>query len=218
MFEYQLTTKPFLHITELHQYSQLPSKEELTNPRGNLKDFTVFCDNFLNCTHGKKAFKDNVKDKRVSRFTSITTEAYTIAYLVNSYDNWLCEAEDPENDKVKRRENKKTYGMKLWTNEAHAANLYGGWKEAGLAYYIDKACDIQEDRKEEKHNALEDDYIKIAEKTYGRPVRAPKSVALETNLVNVLYDDNETDEEEENEQEAYEEDDNEENRYGSGYN
>ena len=185
----------------------------MTNPRQNLKDFTVFCDNFLNCTHGKKAFKANVKDKRVSRFTSITTEAYTIAYLENSYDNWLCEAEDPENDKVKRRDNKKTYGKKLWTSEAHAATLYGGWKEAGLAYYIDKACDIQEDRKEEKHNALEDDYIKIAEKTYGRPVRAPKSVALETTLVNVLYDDGETDDEEE----RYEEDNNEENQYSSGY-
>ena len=176
----------------------------MTNPRANLNDFTVFCDNFLNCTHGKKGFRDNVKDKRVSSFTSISTEAYTIAYLENSYDNWLCEAEDHENDKVKRQENKKTYDKKLWTNEAHAAKLYGVWQTDGLTYYMNKACEIQDDRKENMHIDLEDEYIKIAAKTYGRPMRAPKSVAVETDLVNVLYDDDVSDEEDSEEDEIEE--------------
>ena len=188
--------------TGLYRFKQLPTKEEMTNPRSSLKNFTTFCDNFLICTHGKIEFRAQVQEKRVSTITTISTEAYTIAYIENSYDSWLAEAMDTTTDPIEWKANRVSGPQKKWTVNAHAAKIYGGWHKDGLIYYLDKSSEVRKERKTGQHHELEDDYMEGARGMYAKKVRAPRAVTEETDLVLEMYseeeeegDDEESDEE-----------------------
>ena len=171
----------------------------MTNPRSSLANFTTFCDNFLICTHGKIDYKAKVQGIMVSTFTTISTEAYTIAYIENSYDNWLAEAKDSTTDPMERKANSVKYAKKKWTVDSYAAKIYGGWHRDGLIYYMDKSSDIRAERRTGEHRQLEEDYMKGAAKMYSRKVRAPKAVVEETDLVLEVYSEEERDEDKEGE-------------------
>ena len=163
----------------------------MINPRENIEEFTIFCDYFLSCAHGKKDYKAKAEHMRVSSFTTISTEAYTITYIANSYDAWMEEAADKTQDPVERKENKKNYKAKLWTSNAHAARIYGGWQVPGLKYYMNKATEVQAVRKSMKDHELEDLYMQNAKRMYGKKIRPPRHVTQETDLVTEMYSDGE---------------------------
>ena len=183
-------------LAGLYRYKLLPTKEALTTPRNNIEDFTIFCNYFLICTHGKQDFKKHVKDTLVSSFTTVSTEAYTIAYIENSYDNWLAEADDKTTDPIERKSNRVKYAAKKWTGNAHAAKIYGGWHNDGLTYYMHKADEVDNERKTGDHHDMEEAYRIDATRTFARKVRAPRALEEETDLVLKVYSDDEEDKDE----------------------
>lgn len=170
----------------------------MANPRTNIQDFTTFCDYFFICTHGKKDFKLKAQGKRVSSFTSISSEAFTIAYIQNSYDNWLDEANDTTVGITQRKENSATYRKKMWTENANSSKKYCGWDKEGLIFYMKKAREVQTGRNSGQDFQLEVDYITNAKRMFGRKVRGPRAPQEETDLeLEVMYDDEEEDNEDE---------------------
>ena len=129
------------------------------DPRKSIEIFTTFCDYFLICVHGKKDFKELAKYKNISTIISVSTEAYTIAYLDNSWDNWLAEAKDTTAPKSKEREkSRKEYPNKRWTADQQASKRYGGWHNDGLEVYNNLQLKVHTERQSGEHHELEDQY------------------------------------------------------------
>ena len=65
----------------------------------------------------------------MSQFATVSDEAYTIAYIENSYDAWKAEAEDTD------KKGKANYPERVFTNNSSSSTKYGGWTNEGITRY-----------------------------------------------------------------------------------
>ena len=115
--------------TSLFRKNELPGKDVLLCPRKDLAIFKIFCDSFLSCTHGKIGFKDRARTAVVSMVTTLSSGAYTLVYLENSYDTWYAEAE--------------TIQARIYTQNPQTSSKFGGWKENGIVRYRKRENSLQ---------------------------------------------------------------------------
>ena len=77
--------------------------------------------------------------------TTLSSEAYTLVYLENSYDTWYAEASEDET--IPARMHTQTFSK------------YGDWKENGIVLYNElQATRVQKERKSIASKSLEKDY------------------------------------------------------------
>ena len=130
----------FSKSTGLFRQELLPTAVELLWPRKSHAVFKIFCDTFVSCTYGKKEYQKLCTSKTLSKFITVSDEAYTVAYLQNCYEVWMDQANDPTGAK------KVEWRKKKWTSEAHTASKYKGWNDEGLTFYNDLQQTITQER------------------------------------------------------------------------
>ena len=94
---------------------------------------------------GKVAYKDSVKNQRISEFVTVSDEAYTLLYLENCYDSWKAEA-------TSAAEVKKKY-----TDQPQSSSRYKGWNEEGIVRYNELIAATQIARKGRTCEIFEDE-------------------------------------------------------------
>jgi hypothetical protein len=92
---------------------------------------------------------------RFSTYVTVSSEAYAMAYLENSYDHWFAEAEDAVKDEASRALNPKT----KWTSENQAATIFKGWKKPGIDKYNDLQTFVKGRRESNEWKKLEKDLL-----------------------------------------------------------
>jgi hypothetical protein len=162
-------------------------------PRADLEVFKVFCHTFVACVIGKVSFKERMTDELPSSYITVSSEAYTIAYLENCYDTWLAEAEDTADKKVRS-----SYPRPLWTKDPQTAKIYKGWSADGYARYnaLVKSLKIQR-RCKETGEDLETDFREDARKIFEKTKTVKVKGTSESYVVVVYEDDTDSDEAEE---------------------
>jgi hypothetical protein len=146
---------PFSIGAALHQSNELPTKKDLLSPRAYIEIFTLFCDHFLSCTFpGKVAYRESSLSCPISEFVEISDEAYTLAYLESSYDQWLAQAEDFKKENV-------TYPLTKRALDPRATTVYKrGWTNKGMIERynaLQKATEMKRSMTETKQ--LEQEYL-----------------------------------------------------------
>lgn len=139
----------FSKSTGLFRQELLPTAEELLWPRKSHAVFKIFCDTFVSCTYGKKEYQKLCTSKTLSKFITVSDEAYTVAYLHNCYEVWMDQANDPTGAK------KVEWRKKKWTSEAHTASKYKGWNDEGLTFYNELQQTITRERTTDEAKILE---------------------------------------------------------------
>ena len=66
--------------------------------------------------------------------TTLSSEAYTLVYLQNSYDTWYAEASEDE-----------TIPARMYTQNPQTSSKYGGWKENGIVRYNELQARVQKE-------------------------------------------------------------------------
>ena len=89
--------------------------------------------------------------------TTLSSEAYTLVYLENSYDTWYAEASEDE-----------TIPARMYTQNPQTSSKYGGWKENGIVRYNELQARVQKERKSIASKSLEKDYQAYAAIAYTR--------------------------------------------------
>ena len=89
--------------------------------------------------------------------TTLSSEAYTLVYLENSYDTWYAEASEDE-----------TILARMYTQNPQTSSKYGGWKENGIVRYNELQARVQKERKSIASKSLEKDYQAYAAIAYTR--------------------------------------------------
>ena len=92
-------------------------KDVLLCLRNDLAIFTIIM-------HGKIDFKDRARTVVVSTVTTVSSEAYTLVYLENSYNTWYAEASEDE-----------TILARMYTQNPQTSSKYGGWEENSIVHY-----------------------------------------------------------------------------------
>ena len=134
-------------LPALFHKKELLGKDVLLCPRKDLAIFKIFCDSFLSCTHSKIDFKDRARTAVVSVVTTLSSEAYTLIYLENSYDTRYAEASEDE-----------AIPARMYTQNQQTSSKYGGWKENGIVCYSKWQARVQKERKSIASKRLEKDY------------------------------------------------------------
>ena len=172
----------FSKSTGLFRQELLPTAVELLWPRKSHAVFKIFCDTFVSCTYGKKEFQKLCTDKTISKFVTVSDEAYTVAYLHNCYEGWMDQANDP--DKVNRAD----WTKKKWTSEAHTASKYRGWNDEGLNFYNKLQLSITNERKTDESKHLEVEYREDSWRTNESSKKKRGKKKAETTAVKIHVD------------------------------
>ena len=182
----------FSKSTGLFRQKLLPTAEELLKPRENHEVFKTFCDTFVSCTYGKKEFQKLCTDKTISKFVTVSDEAYTVAYLHNCYEGWMDQANAPD------KANRADWTKKKWTSEAHAASKYKGWNDEGLNFYNKIQLSITNERKTDESKHLEVEYREDSWQTNESSKKKGGKKKTETAAVKIHVDFTKLDSDDEN--------------------
>jgi hypothetical protein len=129
--------------------------EALLMPRDDPSVFAVFSEHFVSCVVGQNLYKAHAAVDRFSTYVSVSSEAYTMAYLENSYDHWFAEAKDAVKDEASRA----LYPKTKWTSENQAATIFKGWKKPGIDKYNELQTFVKGRRKSNEWKKLEKDLL-----------------------------------------------------------
>ena len=129
--------------------------EALLVPRDDLSVFAIFSEHFVSCVVGQNHYKAHAAVDRFSTYVTVSSEAYAMAYLENSYDHWCAEAEDA----VKDEASKALYPKTKWTSENQAATIFKGWKKPGIDKYNDLQTFVKGRRESNEWKKLEKDLL-----------------------------------------------------------
>lgn len=129
--------------------------EALLKPRDDLSVFAVFSEHFVSCVVGQNHYKAHAAVDRFSTYVTVSSEAYAMAYLENSYDHWCAEAEDAVKDEASRA----LYPKTKWTSENQAATIFKGWKKPGIDKYNELQTFVKSRRESNEWKKLEKDLL-----------------------------------------------------------
>ena len=178
----------------------------------NIENFKIFCENLLSVAVGRRKFKEGQCTKRISKFCTISNEAFIIISVENSYDRWKWEW-------TKKQAAGAAHGHmppKKYTQNPSAAKKYRGWSAEGIARYFQLIKEVKLARKDKDRKSLEEQYLANAMTARNAGGGRKRKVDVmedpnEDNLVLRVEHDSDTEEED-----SDDEDDSEERERGGG--
>lgn len=134
-----------------------PTLESLGRDRDlNIENFKIFCEKLLSVAVGRRKFKEGRCTKRISKFCSISNEAFIIVSVENSYDRWKWEW---TNQQAAGAADGPTMPPKKYTQNPSASKKYRGWTAEGIARYNELITEVKLDRKDKDRKNLEEQYL-----------------------------------------------------------
>jgi hypothetical protein len=129
-------------ITDLTKLSETP--------------YFFFCNTILECVAGKKAWKIQKKQKKISKScVTVSDEAFALLLLVNSWDKFEFIADHPQ------CEAKGDFPATLYTEKKGRNKKMRGWSQEGIANF-NHLCDcVVKDRQSENGKHFETAFLKF---------------------------------------------------------
>ncbi len=129
---------------------RLPHLSEITSGvRTNPRVGFIFFEYFLPGVVGRKKFKNLVGYRYISKFVTISYEAFAILLLENSWEKWEDEVE-------KRTKDPEKVAATKWTSSKNQGKRYCGWKKEGIKRFNELCNKVREDRIKDMKKPLEE--------------------------------------------------------------
>ena len=189
-----------------------PTLESLGRDRDlNIENFKIFCENLLSVAVGRRKFKEGQCTKRISKFCSISNEAFVVISVENSYERWKWEWTNQQAAGAAPG----PMPTKKYTQNPSAAKKYRGWSAEGIKQYFQLITEVKLARKDKDRKSLERQYLANA-------MTARNASGCRKRKVDVMDDPNEdnlvlrVEHDSDTEEEDSDDDDDAEEREGGG--
>jgi hypothetical protein len=178
-------------LKDLHDAEEsIPSFEKLSNYRGEreIDMLRIWGTYFFPSVIGTWKFKSCAIKARLSKFFTVSDEAFAVTVLENFYDRWT------EEGKAKA-EGKEVDWMDLppakWTDSMCAAGKrkQGGWSNEGLERFNEHTTNIKALRETENSMKLEEKYMELMDDEDGENKRGDGGGYKRESEEVVTYDD-----------------------------
>jgi hypothetical protein len=144
----------------------IPKYDDLSNYRGarDLELLEIWCTYFFPAVVGTHYFKKNATQARLSKFVTVSDEAFALTVIENFYDRWTVEATHKAKGEAC---NPDSLPVAKWTDANGAVGKNGnkcGWSNDGIRQYNVHNTNVELQRSMDDSVKLENSYKSLANK------------------------------------------------------
>jgi hypothetical protein len=160
-------------IDSIDEEDVIPTYDELSNYRGarDLHYLEIWCTYFFPAVVGTHYFKKNATQARLSKFVTVSDEAFALTVIENFYDRWTVEAAHKAKGEAC---NPDSLPVAKWTDANGAVGKNGnkcGWSNDGIRQFNVHTTNVELQRSMDDSVKLENSYKSLANKIGGEMTR-----------------------------------------------